>query len=206
MKQRGIFITGTDTGVGKTAAAMVLGVLLKQKGVDVFDLRRASANRKEFEGRVKKLQPRLVILNGHGNERTVAGHDNEPLVQIDDNEELLYGRITYALSCNSAAELGVHCAQHSRTTYIGYTDKFIFSLTRNTSSRPLEDSRARPFMESSNQVALALLKGHTAAEASQKSKELFKKNYSNSPTYEHLRSSISLSVFFYKSLCVFSSA
>src|SRR3989338_1670819 len=35
MKQRGIFITGTDTGVGKTAAAMVLGVLLKQKGVDV---------------------------------------------------------------------------------------------------------------------------------------------------------------------------
>ncbi len=147
------------------------------KGFDVFDLRRASANRTEFIGRMKKLQPRFVILNGHGDEETVAGHDNEPLIEADVNEDLLYNRITYAVSCNSAAELGVHCSEHPCTTFIGYTDKFIFSLTRSTSSRPLQDVRARPFMESSNQVALALLKGHTAAEASQKSKELFQKNY-----------------------------
>lgn len=37
--------------------------------------------------------------------------------------------------------------------------------------------RAKPFMESSNQVALALLKGHTASEASQRSKDLFRKKY-----------------------------
>jgi len=35
MKRRGIFITGTDTGVGKTVATLALGVLLQNKGVNV---------------------------------------------------------------------------------------------------------------------------------------------------------------------------
>lgn len=35
MGNKGIFITGTDTGVGKTAAALVIGVLLQEKGMDV---------------------------------------------------------------------------------------------------------------------------------------------------------------------------
>lgn len=34
-QKQAIFITGTDTGVGKTVAACVLGTLLKKKGVDV---------------------------------------------------------------------------------------------------------------------------------------------------------------------------
>ena len=32
---KSIFITGTDTGVGKTIAALVLGTLLKEKGFNV---------------------------------------------------------------------------------------------------------------------------------------------------------------------------
>ncbi|MCK5260172.1 MAG: adenosylmethionine--8-amino-7-oxononanoate transaminase [Candidatus Omnitrophica bacterium] len=35
MKRKGIFITGTDTGVGKTVAVFALGTLLQDKGVDV---------------------------------------------------------------------------------------------------------------------------------------------------------------------------
>ncbi|MCK5179631.1 MAG: AAA family ATPase, partial [Candidatus Omnitrophica bacterium] len=35
MKGKGIFITGTDTGVGKTVATFALGALLQEKGVDV---------------------------------------------------------------------------------------------------------------------------------------------------------------------------
>ena len=34
-KGRGIFITGTDTGIGKTVAICVLGTLLKKKGLDI---------------------------------------------------------------------------------------------------------------------------------------------------------------------------
>ena len=33
--RKGIFITGTDTEVGKTVAMLVLGTLLKERGVDV---------------------------------------------------------------------------------------------------------------------------------------------------------------------------
>jgi len=32
---KGVFITGTDTGVGKTVAMSVLGILLQEDGVDV---------------------------------------------------------------------------------------------------------------------------------------------------------------------------
>jgi len=35
MNCKGIFITGTDTGVGKTVATLVLGILLQEEGVDV---------------------------------------------------------------------------------------------------------------------------------------------------------------------------
>jgi len=44
-------------------------------------------------------------------------------------------------------------------------------------SRPLNDKRAKPFMEASNHVAISLIKGHKAHEASRRSKELFKRNY-----------------------------
>ena len=35
MKRRGIFLTGTDTGVGKTVVTLVLGTLLQEQGIDV---------------------------------------------------------------------------------------------------------------------------------------------------------------------------
>ena len=41
---------------------------------------------------------------------------------------------------------------------------------------PLEDKSARMFLEPSNYVALSLLKGHTAYEANQKSKNEIRKN------------------------------
>lgn len=153
--------------------------LASSKGITVFDLKKESANRKELVGRIKKLNPAFVILNGHGNDTSVTGHNNETLIQSDDNEHLLYSRITYALSCNSAAALGVAATQMTATTYIGYNDEFIFSIDRRKLLKPLEDQRAKPFMEASNQVAISLLKGHTATEASRRSKKLFKKNYSH---------------------------
>ena len=64
-----------------------------------------------------------------------------------------------------------------KTAYIGYSDKFIFTLNFNNSTRPLKDERAKPFMESSNYVIESLLKGHTAKEASDRSKSTFKKNF-----------------------------
>ncbi|MCK5014059.1 MAG: adenosylmethionine--8-amino-7-oxononanoate transaminase [Candidatus Omnitrophica bacterium] len=35
MKNKGVFITGTDTGIGKTVATLALGTLLQERGIDV---------------------------------------------------------------------------------------------------------------------------------------------------------------------------
>lgn len=152
-------------------------IFAKKKGVDILDLVREKANRKEFEGRINKLNPEAVFLNGHGDESCVAGHDNKDLVNANDNWHILKSKITYALSCNSGKVLGPKVANNKKTAYIGYSDEFIFVGDRRCWARPLDDPKAKPFMESSNQVMISLLKGSSAKEASEKSKNKFKDCY-----------------------------
>ena len=149
----------------------------QQKKLDIVDLKKEKANQKEFTGRVKKINPKFVFLNGHGNNNVVTGHDNQVLVEAGKNEKILSDRITYALSCNSARVLGEKVAKNNGSAYIGYTDEFIFVINNKFITRPLDDKRAEPFMEASNQVAISLIKGNTAGESSRRSKEIFEKNY-----------------------------
>lgn len=149
----------------------------KTKGVDIIDLFKKKANRVEFEGRLNKLGPRLVFLNGHGSDDSVEGQDSELIVKAGENHQILHKRITYALSCSSAKVLGRLVAQDSASTYIGYVDDFIFTIGAANTTRPLDDHRSRPFRDASNQVMISLLKGRKAKEASERSKEVFKKNY-----------------------------
>jgi len=145
----------------------------QQRGVEVVDLIRNKASRRELEGRIKKLFPKLVFLNGHGSADSVAGHDNEVLIKAEENHDLLEGKIVYALSCDSGKKLGQAVAEKKRAAYIGYADEFIFVADRNFLSKPLEDPNARPFMEASNQVMISILKRHDARESSTRSKNIF---------------------------------
>lgn len=147
----------------------------KRRGIEVSDLHKEKAVRREFEGRVKKFDPAFVLMNGHGSERSVTGHDDETLVEQDDNAEILHGRVTYAVSCDSAAELGKAVAQEKDTAYIGYTKSFIFNINRKYINKPTSDSRASQFLEASNQVPFSLFKGHSAQEASRRSKDAFRR-------------------------------
>lgn len=90
----------------------------KKKGFNIIDLHQEKAEKKEFEGRVQKTDPSLVILNGHGNKNCVTGHDNKAIVKVGENEAILKNRITYAVSCDSAEGLGQSCADKN-TAYIG---------------------------------------------------------------------------------------
>ncbi len=147
----------------------------ESKGFIVTDLRKNKANKKEFEGRMKKINPDLVLLNGHGDDDCVTGHDNAVVVQEGENSDLLKDKITYAVACSSAKGLGVSCAD-SKTTYIGYDEYFVLNLDRRFFADPLRDEKAKRFLEPSNQVAISLIKGHTAKEASDNSKNAFRKN------------------------------
>lgn len=148
--------------------------LARSKGIEVVDLFRHKVNKNDFEGRVKKLQPEAIFLNGHGGDDCVKGHDNEILVKVGDNHEILQNRITYALSCHSGKALGPKVTESEKATYIGYSDEFIFVGDSNYIGRPLIDPKAKPFMESSNQVMISLLKGNNARAASERSKNKFR--------------------------------
>lgn len=145
----------------------------RSKGKKVIDLKGSKANKKELTGRINKLNPSLVVLNGHGNEDSIAGQDNKVLIKSGDNENILHSRITYAVSCCCAKILGHESVKKGNSTFIGYDDDFVFISNRKYLSQPLKDKRAKPFMEASNHVAISLLKGHKAIEASNRSKEMF---------------------------------
>lgn len=80
--------------------------LAEGQGAKVLDLQGEKANREEFESRMKKFSPKLVMINGHGDADLVTGHKNQMLIKAGVNEELLKSKIVYALSCKSAQVLG----------------------------------------------------------------------------------------------------
>jgi len=143
------------------------------KKIDVIDLTDEKANKNDFEGRVNKLQPKVIFLNGHGCDDCIFGHDDKVLIKAGENHKFLQGKITYALSCSSGKKLGPEVVEDKNSTYIGYDNDFAFVSVHKYISRPVEDPMAKPFMESSNQVMLSLLKGNTAKESFIKSKNKF---------------------------------
>lgn len=142
----------------------------KAKAIEVINLFGAKANRREAEGRLAKMRPSLVVLNGHGNEEAVAGQDDEPLVQAGENSAVLAGKVTYAVSCHAAARLGREVGEYPDTAFIGYEKKFAFMHSHGFFRNPKDDPLAKPFMEFSNQVVRSLLKGHSAHESVERAK------------------------------------
>lgn len=150
--------------------------MAKSKGYSIIDLRHERANHAEFESILKKRNPRLVVVNGHGNDDKITGYDDEPLLTAKVNSSLLRGKITYAISCRSARILGEEVGQYADTTYIGYQDDFILLYLEESRARPLEDKLAGLFLDPSNLVVTTLLKGHPTKEAVSRAKQEFLRN------------------------------
>jgi len=147
----------------------------KEKSVKVIDLHRDKANRKRVIGTLEKVGPRLIILNGHGSDISVQGHDNEIILDKGDREAIK-DKIIYARSCRSAKSLGENSILQGAVVYLGYKEDFILFFNPINLRKPLEDKTAELFLEPSNYIPISLLKGHTAGEANNKSKGLFRKN------------------------------
>jgi len=148
----------------------------KTHKLSVIDVKGKRVILKEVTGIINKTKPSFICFNGHGNEKTVGGYDNEPLIQKGVNESLLSESVVFARACRSAKELGPSCVKKGTKAYIGYTDDFVFFTGEAKESRPLTDTVAKLFLEPSNYVAIALVKGHSAGVANERSKALFKKN------------------------------
>jgi len=150
--------------------------LAKKKGIQVLDLKKSRANKKEFTSIVAKKQPFFIFFNGHGGSDCIGGQNNEVLVKVGENEQVLKSKIIYALSCKSAKKLGPKSINIGTVAYLGYDDDFIFVYDPEKVSRPLEDEMAALFLGPSNQVTNSILKGHSTKEAHDRSRNSFTKN------------------------------
>ncbi len=150
--------------------------LANTKGDIVLDLENQRATQQELESMVKKHNPSLVFFNGHGTNDCVKGQNGQVLVQTGVNEDILSGRVIYALSCSSAFGLGPRSIQIGAAAYIGYKEVFFFLYDESSRTRPHLDKTVELFLGPSNQVVVSLVKGHTAGEAHESSKQAFVRN------------------------------
>ena len=146
----------------------------------VFDLQGESANRKEFESKLRNLSPKLVMLNGHGGDNLVTGHKDEVLIKAGENEELLKSKIIYALSCRSAKILGPASVKKGALNYTGYSDDFIFMYEPDLFSRPNLDKTAELFLSPSNVFIESLIKGNSVRDSFERSRKAIIKNFNKS--------------------------
>ena len=89
-------------------------------------LRREKVTRKKLESILKKRSVDLVLLCGHGASDAVTG--NEEMILDTKNDDLLNGKVTHALSCQSADKLGPDAVKKGAKAYIGYKNDFIAFL------------------------------------------------------------------------------
>ncbi|MDO8676311.1 MAG: hypothetical protein Q7K16_01525 [Candidatus Azambacteria bacterium] len=148
----------------------------QNKGNKVYDLKDNRANRHELTSFLSKKPVDIIFLNGHGQKNCICGQNDEILLQVNNNEELLKSKIVYALSCQTAKELGPKAITKGASAYIGYDEDFVFFTNKEMENKPLKDNRAKLFLEPSNQVVISLLKGDSPEEAHKKSKAAFAKN------------------------------
>jgi dihydroxyacetone kinase-like predicted kinase len=151
--------------------------LAEEKEANISDLHREKANKKEFEERIFKYCPEFIVLNGHGDENSVAGHKNQELISIKSRDEILRLNIIYAISCRSAKNLGKKCIEKGTKCYIGYDDDFIFVYEKEKISRPLFDETAKLFLEPSKVFIETIIKNNSVKEALERSKKKIQENF-----------------------------
>lgn len=147
----------------------------KGKPLQIIDLEKQKSNKKTVLGYLMKDQAELVLLNGHGSDNAIYGDDNEELFSSLDDLSFLRGKTIFMRACRAGKVLGVEAVKAGAKAVIGYKENFKFWRLDEYSHQPLNDPLARPFMETSNQVSLSLLKGCSAAEAQKNSMEAYKK-------------------------------
>ena len=144
-------------------------------GNEVYTLKEAEVVRDKFESFVKKMQPAFLFINGHGAADRIAGHDHE-IILDKDNVGLLKGKIVYALSCQSAKELGPLAKQAGALGYIGYSENYYLASQPSKTAHPQDDTTAALFLEPSNVIANAITKGHTPEQATEKGRSAYTKS------------------------------
>jgi len=135
----------------------------RRLGWDVTDLYGDEATREKIEETLETVDPLFFHAVGHGDVNVYTAQRKEVVFVACENDDLLAGRVTYLLSCKTGAVLGPSIVNKGGTAYLGYRD--VFGWIVKEPHDPATDEYARAFMELTNTIASALLRGRTAREA-----------------------------------------
>jgi hypothetical protein len=148
----------------------IIDKLREADDIKIIELNGDEANRIALEKAIADYQPRLVLINGHGDHDTVTGFNNEILVRCDDNEGCLANRLVHALSCKTGVTLGPRCIEVGGLAYIGYTENFgFYHLDGQTRDQRLTDQLAAIALDPAFEAIQALVEGDTAENALRRS-------------------------------------
>ena len=150
-----------------------MGMLLveaKRKNIPFIDIEKGEVEKTRVRSYIEKQSPNLIILNGHGNDNSVAGDDNKDIVSITDDLKIFKGKKMYVRSCTSGRNLGPEIVKNGCVGFIGYQDSFFFAVQEDSESfrDPTTDDLAGVCLAPSNTIAEALIKGSTIREAHEK--------------------------------------
>jgi len=172
-----ILVTRPRYDDGTEYLSAYAGEVLKKTEKDflVKDFEGKDAIKENVEKYLKRKNPKLLFLNGHGNEEKIYGNKDEIIFSLE-NVDLIRDKIIYARACLSANILGREAVRKSSGCFIGYIFPFSFWIDDKRSTTPLKDKIARMFLNPSNEIISELLKGHSAKEADEKSREMMISN------------------------------
>ncbi|MBR3323518.1 hypothetical protein IKG16_01365 [Candidatus Saccharibacteria bacterium] len=130
----------------------------------IFHLKGKRVNRRQIESILVKKSVKVILLNGHGSDKSIYGDNYEALID-KDNVELLFNKVAHALSCNTAKTLGPLAMKKGAKGYVGYDEKFVAFLQEDKISNPLKDDTAALFLNPAFIAPKALINGKTPEEA-----------------------------------------
>lgn len=125
---------------------------------------------------IKKKNPLLVFVNGHGDADSLEGDEGETLFSIDKNIDILKNKIVYARACHAGISFGKKMVEKNDGCFIGYTSPFSFWTDDKYSATPSKDNLAKLFLEPSNEIMNSLIKGNSTKISNDKSKKMMIEN------------------------------
>lgn len=150
--------------------------LSKERGLKTLNHEKEKANKLNILKVIEKQKPNLIMFNGHGSPTCIFGHRDEMIISSEENPEVLSNKITYALACASAAELGLKAKEKGAIAFIGYKFDFAIGKDPDSEAAPRRDKIAKYFLEPSNLLFSCLLKGANVGVAVKRAKKLMEEN------------------------------
>ncbi|MBL7169532.1 MAG: hypothetical protein ISS48_00760 [Candidatus Aenigmarchaeota archaeon] len=148
-----------------------------------INLEDSDVTRENFEKAIRKGNPRLVVLNGHGTKDSIFGHDDEVIVD-ENNVDLFDSKIVYAAVCDSLGGIGLDAtSKGGADAFIGYESEFMIIVDPTHTSTPKKDKNSKPFKEVYVKLIIALLSGLSVEESIEMTKKLMRKLIREYGTY-----------------------